>query len=175
MGANSIRGVAAGAREHELLTNSRQWPMCCDHLVIQGGGRQENKPSGPRKPSNIGNDGSMERQDNNGCRWEWKFSLDSDRRPELWCRCQTCGVKYYLSSWQWTLDSDRNGKCVPPTGKHFISALSESAGASVQAAGYIAPPAGASANGGAGKMRAAPRASSERPSARPNGCRRNRL
>jgi hypothetical protein len=166
--------VAAGAREHELLTNSRQWPMCCDHLVIQGGGRQENKPSGPRKPLNIGNDGSMERQDNNGCRWEWKFSLDSDRRPELWCRCQTCGVKYYLSSWQWTLDSDRNGKCVPPTGKHLV-ALSESAGASVQAAGSIAPPAGASANGGTGKMRAAPRASSERPSARPNGCRRNRL
>ena len=104
--------------------------MCCDHLVIQGGGRQENKPSGPRKPSNIGNDGSMERQDNDGCRWEWKFSLDSDRRPELWCRCRTCGVKYYLSSWQWTLNSDRNGKCVPPTGKHFISALSKSAGAS---------------------------------------------
>ena len=56
--------------------------MCCDHLVIQGG-RQENKPSEPRKPSNIGNDGSMERQDNNGCRWEWKFSLDSDRRPSF--------------------------------------------------------------------------------------------
>jgi hypothetical protein len=172
--ANSIRGVAAGAREHELLTNSRQWPMCCDHLVIQGGGRQENKPSEPRKPSILGKNGSTERQDNNCCRWEWKFSLDSDRRPELWCRCQTCGVKYYLSSWQWTLDSDRNGKCVPPTGKHLVT-LSESAGASVQAAGSIAPPAGASANGGTGKMRAAPRASSERPSARPNGCRRNRL
>ena len=114
-------------------------------------------------------------QDNNGCRWEWKFSLDSDRRPELWCRCQTCGVKYYLSSWQWTLDSDRNGKCVPPTGKHFVSAPSESGGASVQAAGSIAPPAGASANGGTGKMRAAPRASSELRSARPNGCRRNWL
>jgi hypothetical protein len=60
-------------------------------------------------------------QDNNGCRWEWKFTLDADRRPELRCRCQTCGVKYYLSSWQWTLDSDRDGKCLPPTGKHFIS------------------------------------------------------
>jgi hypothetical protein len=57
-------------------------------------------------------------QDDNGCRWEWKFTLDADRRPELRCRCQTCGVKYYLSRWQWTLDSDRDGKCLPPTGTH---------------------------------------------------------
>jgi hypothetical protein len=42
--------------------------------------------------------------DDNGCRWEWKFSLDADQRPELSCRCRTCGVKYYLSSWHWTLD-----------------------------------------------------------------------
>jgi hypothetical protein len=57
--------------------------------------------------------------DDNGCRWEWKFSLDADRRPELSCRCRTCGVKYYLSSWQWTLDSGWDAKCQPPTGKHL--------------------------------------------------------
>jgi hypothetical protein len=57
--------------------------------------------------------------DDNGCRWEWKFSLDADRRPELSCRCRTCGVKYYLSSWQWTLDSGCDAKCLPPTGKHL--------------------------------------------------------
>ena len=30
--------------------------------------------------------------DDNGCRWEWKFSLDADRRPELSCRCRTCAL-----------------------------------------------------------------------------------
>ena len=47
----------------------------------------------------------------------------------------------------------------------IMSALSKSAGASVQAANSIAPSAGASANGGTGKMRTEPRASSKRPSA----------
>ena len=60
--------------------------------------------------------------DGNGCQWEWKFSLDEDRRPELSCRCRTCGVKYYLSSWQWTLDSGRDTKCLPPTGKRLSEA-----------------------------------------------------
>ena len=57
--------------------------------------------------------------DDSSCRWEWKFSLDADQRPELSCRCRTCGFKYYLSSWQWTLDSGWDAKCLPPTGKHL--------------------------------------------------------
>jgi hypothetical protein len=56
-------------------------------------------------------------EDDNACRWEWKFSLDADRRPELCCRCGTCGAKYFLSSWRWTLDSTWDTKCQPPTGK----------------------------------------------------------
>ena len=56
-------------------------------------------------------------QDDNACRWEWKFSLDADGRPELSCRCATCGAKYYLSSWQWTLDSAWHTKCQPPSGR----------------------------------------------------------
>jgi hypothetical protein len=60
--------------------------------------------------------------DDNSCQWEWKFSLDADRRPELSCRCRTCGVTYYLSSWQWTLDSGRDAKCLPPTGKRLSEA-----------------------------------------------------
>ena len=55
-------------------------------------------------------------EDNNACRWEWKFSLDADRRPELSCRCDTCGAQYYLSSWQWTRDSAWHTKCQPPSG-----------------------------------------------------------
>jgi hypothetical protein len=58
-------------------------------------------------------------EDDNACRWEWKFSLDADRHPELSCRCTTCGATYYLSSWQWTLDSAWHTKCQPPSGKHL--------------------------------------------------------
>jgi hypothetical protein len=94
-------------------------------LSLRHFGRRQTREQavGVSQTLDIGNnrstDGSV--QEDHGCRWEWKFTLDADRRPELRCRCQTCGVRYYLSSWQWTLDSDRDGKCLPPTGKHFIS------------------------------------------------------
>ncbi len=73
--------------------------------------------SEPHQPEYWQHDGRNRATDDNGCRWEWKFSLDADRCPELWCRCETCGVKYYLSSWQWTLGSDWETKCRPPIGK----------------------------------------------------------
>jgi hypothetical protein len=123
LGANSIRGVAAGAPEHKHLTNIGQWPMSCESLRHPRRPQSREQAVGASRNPNIGNNQSTDgsAQDDNGCRWEWKFSLDADRRPELWCRCQTCGVKYYLSRWEWTLDSDRHAKCLPPTGKDLFS------------------------------------------------------
>ena len=66
--------------------------------------------------------------DDNGCRWEWKFSLDADRRPELSCRCRTCGVKYYLSSWQWTLDFRLGCEMSTADGQTFARDLRDSQG-----------------------------------------------